>query len=108
MPRRTWLGFIIVLLVNYLVFRFVFPNQQSAKVPYSVLQRCKRRRGTSRASTVGATASPGRFKAPVRYPTKAGFDHEPRQASRRHGFHDDDSHLRGSPTSSRSSSRMGR
>jgi cell division protease FtsH len=66
MPRRTWLGFIIVLLVNYLVFRFVVPNQQSAKVPYSVFK--DEAAGTSRASTVVAIASPGHLLAPVRYP----------------------------------------
>jgi cell division protease FtsH len=70
MPRRTWLGFITVLLVNYLVFRFVFPNQQSAKVPYTVFKDEAAKGNIARIYSRGDRIT-GTFKTPVRYPTTA-------------------------------------
>ena len=67
MSRRTWLGFIIVLLVNYLVFRFIFPNAQSAKLPYSVFKDEAAKGNIARIYSRGDRIT-GAFKTPVRYP----------------------------------------
>jgi cell division protease FtsH len=67
MPRRTWLGFITVLLVNYLLFRFIFPNPQSAKLPYTVFKDEAAKGNIARIYSRGEQIT-GTFKAPVRYP----------------------------------------
>ena len=69
MPRRSWLGFILVLLINYLAFRFIFPNTESAKIPYSDLQAAgdagQRRAVLGRGDRVS-----GRFVRPIDFPAK--------------------------------------
>jgi cell division protease FtsH len=39
-PRRTWFWFVLVLLVNYLLVRFLFPSAEAPiTVPYTVFRK---------------------------------------------------------------------
>ena len=38
-PRRTWGVFLLALLVNYLIFRLLFPAPDLGTVPYTVFKQ---------------------------------------------------------------------
>src|ERR671917_202284 len=69
-PRRSWLWFALILLANFLLFRFLFPGPDApVEVPYPSLKE-EVGGGTvemiySRGDTMEA-----RLEAPVPYPPK--------------------------------------
>ncbi|HEX6050720.1 MAG TPA: ATP-dependent zinc metalloprotease FtsH [Gemmatimonadaceae bacterium] len=70
-PRRMWLSFLIILVANILLVRFLFPNPDEAvKVPYTLFKAEVAKRNVERIYSRGASLT-GRFRAPVTYPTTA-------------------------------------
>jgi len=69
MPRRSWLGFILILLINYFAFRFLFPNTESAKVPYTTFKQQATQGNVAQIYSRGDRIS-GRFARPIDYPAK--------------------------------------
>ncbi|HEY6830767.1 MAG TPA: ATP-dependent zinc metalloprotease FtsH [Gemmatimonadaceae bacterium] len=69
MPRRSWLGFILILLINYFAFRFLFPNTESVKVPYTTFKQQAAQGNVARVFGRGDRIS-GRFSRPIVYPAK--------------------------------------
>ena len=69
MPRRSWLGFILILLINYFAFRFLFPNTESVKVPYTTFKQQAAQGNVARVFSRGDRLS-GRFTRPIVYPAK--------------------------------------
>jgi len=69
-PRRTWLTFLLILLVNFLLARFLFPGTGGAvKVPYTLFKQEVSRRNVERIYSRGESLT-GRFRTPVMYPPK--------------------------------------
>jgi cell division protease FtsH len=66
-PRRTWLWFLAVLLVNYLLVRFLMPGPEALTVPYSVFKEEVGKGNVEAIYSHGETIT-GRFAAPVTYP----------------------------------------
>jgi cell division protease FtsH len=67
-PRRTWLWFIGVLLVNFLLARFLIPGAEGpVTVPYTLFKE-QVTKGNVKAIYSRADIITGRFKAPVTYP----------------------------------------
>jgi cell division protease FtsH len=67
-PRRSWAAFALLLLVNYLVIRFLFPAADEAiLVPYTVF---KQQVGADNVAAIYSrgTSIEGRFKSPVTWP----------------------------------------
>ncbi len=69
MPRRSWLGFLLILLINYFAFRFLFPNTESVKVPYTIFKQQATQGNVPKISSRGDRIS-GRFARPIVYPVK--------------------------------------
>jgi len=69
MPRRSWLGFILILLINYFAFRFLFPSTESVKVPYTTFKQQATQGNVARVFSRGDRIS-GRFTRPIVYPAK--------------------------------------
>ena len=69
MPRRSWLGFILILVINYLAFRFLFPNTESVKVPYTIFKAQATQGNVARISSRGDRIA-GKFTRPITYPAK--------------------------------------
>ena len=69
MPRRSWLGFILILLINYFAFRFLFPNTESVKVPYTTFKQQAAQGNVAKVFSRGDRIS-GRFTRPIVYPAK--------------------------------------
>ena len=69
MPRRrTWLTFLIILVVNVLVTRFFFPGSEApVKVPYTLFREQVTARNVKAIYSHGASIT-GRFIKPVTYP----------------------------------------
>jgi cell division protease FtsH len=66
-----WLSFLIILVANILLVRFLFPNPDEAvKVPYTLFKAEVAKRNVERIYSRGASLT-GRFRAPVTYPTTA-------------------------------------
>ena len=67
-PRRTWLWFVLVLLANYLLMRFLMPGPEApVTVPYTLFKEEVRKGNVQAIYSQGETIT-GRFKAPVTYP----------------------------------------
>ena len=67
-PRRTWLTFLIILAVNFLLVRFLFPGGEApVKVPYTLFKQEVTKGNVERIYSRGASLT-GRFRAPVTYP----------------------------------------
>src|SRR5690606_23840644 len=67
-PRKYWLFFVAVLLVNYLVTHFFFPAADAPiTVPYTVF-RAEAGKGNVSAIYSQGTGIEGRFKSPVTWP----------------------------------------
>ncbi|MGH7391516.1 MAG: ATP-dependent zinc metalloprotease FtsH [Candidatus Rokuibacteriota bacterium] len=67
-PRRTWLWFLLVLLVNFLLVRFLMPGAEGpVTVPYTLFKEEVGKRNVQAIHSQGDTIT-GRFKAPVTYP----------------------------------------
>src|SRR5215510_5998508 len=67
-PGRTWLWFLAILLVNYLLMRFFVPGPDApVTVPYTLFKEQVSKGNVEAIHSQGETIT-GRFKAPVTYP----------------------------------------
>ena len=67
-PRRTWLWFVLVLLANFFLVRFLMPAADApVTVPYTLFKEEVGKRNVHAIHSQGDTIT-GRFKAPVTYP----------------------------------------
>jgi cell division protease FtsH len=67
-PRRTWLSFLLILLVNVLLARFLFPSGNApVKVPYTLFREEVTKHNVQAIYSRG-TSITGRFRTPVTYP----------------------------------------
>jgi cell division protease FtsH len=67
-PGRTWLWFVGVLLVNYLLMRFLIPSPEApVTVPYTLFKAEVGKGNVESIYSQGESIT-GRFKAPVTYP----------------------------------------
>src|SRR5690242_6927549 len=82
MPRRSWLGFVLILLVNYLALRFLFPSAESVKVPYSTFKQQASQGNVTKIFSRGDRVS-GQFARPIQYPAKpdSSTKEQPRKIS---------------------------
>src|SRR5215217_5775923 len=81
-PRRSWLWFALILLANFLLFRFLFPGPEAAvEVPYTFFQEQVRAGNVQSIYSQGDTIE-GRFEEPVTYPPKGEGGSEPSRTSK--------------------------
>ena len=67
-PRRTWLWFLAVLAVNFLLARFLLPGPEGpVTVPYTLFKQ-EVAKGNVQAIYSRADVVTGKFKSPVTYP----------------------------------------
>src|SRR5689334_7296508 len=79
MPRRTWISFLFILLVNVLLVRTFFPRgEATVKVPYTLFREQVPVHNVQAIYSHGASIT-GRFIKPVTYPrdTTAGGRPQP-------------------------------
>jgi len=69
-PRRMWVTFLVVLLINYLLVQFLFPSTKSVKVPYTLFKEEVTKGNVERIYSRGESLT-GRFKMAVTYPAVA-------------------------------------
>ena len=73
-PRRTWLTFLILLLINYLLMRFLFPEtSEPVTIPYTTFKEEVAKGNVKAIYSQGASIE-GRFVAPVAWPPGGGRD----------------------------------
>jgi cell division protease FtsH len=73
-PRRAWLTFLILLLINYLLMKSLFPEQdESITIPYTAFKE-EVAKGNVKAIYSQGTSIEGRFAASVTWPPKAESD----------------------------------
>ena len=66
-PRRTWLWFALIVLANFLLFRFLFPGpEQPVEVPYTLFKEHVSAGNVESIYSEGDSVE-GRFKRPVTY-----------------------------------------
>ena len=81
-PRRTWLTFAVILLVNYFLVRFLFPGPDAAlTVPYTVFKEEVAKGNVQSIYSQGASIE-GRFAAPVTWPPRRPRRTPPRTLQR--------------------------
>jgi cell division protease FtsH len=69
-PRRTWLTFALILLVNFLLVRFVFPRPGApVTVPYTLFKEEAAKGNVAEIFSRGESIT-GRFVQPVAYPAE--------------------------------------
>ncbi|HEY9478976.1 MAG TPA: ATP-dependent metallopeptidase FtsH/Yme1/Tma family protein, partial [Gemmatimonadaceae bacterium] len=69
-PRRTWTWFIIILVVNFLVVRFLLPREgEPTTVPYTLFKQEITKGNVQEIYSRGESIT-GRFRAPVRFPAE--------------------------------------
>jgi cell division protease FtsH len=66
-PRRSWLIFLAVLLVNYLLVRYLFPSGEPLTIPYTVFKQ-EVINGNVTALYSRGTSIEGRFRTAVTWP----------------------------------------
>jgi cell division protease FtsH len=66
-PWRTWINFALIVLVNVLVMRVLFPPDTPAKVPYTLFKQEVIRGNVERVYSRGVMLT-GRFDSAVTYP----------------------------------------
>ena len=67
-PRRTWLWFVLILLANFLLTRFLMPAADApVTVPYTLFKEEAGKGNVQAIHSQGDTIT-GRFKSPVTYP----------------------------------------
>jgi cell division protease FtsH len=67
-PRRTWLTFLVILLINYLLVTFFFPSPDApVTVPYTFFKEQVTKGNVEAIYSRGETIT-GRFVTPVTYP----------------------------------------
>src|ERR687895_59790 len=75
--RRSWLWFALILLVNFMLFRFLFPGPEApVEVPYTFFKEEVRAGNVEAIYSQGDTVE-GRFEEPVTYPPKGEGGSEP-------------------------------
>ena len=84
MPRgRTWLWFLLLLLANFMVFRFLFPGADApVEVPYTLFKEEARSGNVESVFSQGDTVE-GRFEESVTYPPEGQENPENGAASSR-------------------------
>ena len=88
-PRRTWLTFLIILIINYIVVRVLFPgSEEPLSIPYTTFKEQVTKGNVESIYSKGAGIE-GRFIAPVTWPTP---EQQAKEASR---DDDTDGKLRG-------------
>src|SRR5215211_5475791 len=85
-PRRSWLWFALILLANFLIFRFLFPGSEApVEVPYTFFKEQVRVGNVEMIYSQGDTVE-GRFEEPLTYPPKgqggSESDSEPSRTSK--------------------------
>ena len=69
--RRSWLTFLLILLVNYALVRMLFPRgEQAVTVPYTLFKQQVTGRNVEKIYSRGESIR-GRFRRPVTYPPPA-------------------------------------
>lgn len=64
-PRKTWLTFLIILLINYLLMKFLFPGpDEPVTIPYTTFKE-EVAKGNVKAIYSQGTSIEGRFAAPI-------------------------------------------
>ena len=67
-PRRTWLTFLLILLVNFVLMRFLLPSGDApVTVPYTAFKQ-EVAKGNVEAIYSKGESIEGRFAAPVTWP----------------------------------------
>jgi cell division protease FtsH len=67
-PRKAWLWFLLILLANFLLSRFLMPGPEApVTVPYTLFKEEVGKGNVQAISSQGDTIT-GRFKAPITYP----------------------------------------
>ena len=78
-PKRTWLTFLIVLLANYMLVRYLFPGPEAPIiVPYTAFKEEVARGNVESIYTKGESIE-GRFAAPVTWPPPGSEQAPPRK-----------------------------
>jgi len=81
-PRRTWLWFALILLANFLLFRFLFPGTEAPlEVPYTFFKEQVKAGNVEMIYSEGDTVE-GHFGEPVTYPPKGEGGPEPSRTSK--------------------------
>src|SRR5829696_7852608 len=81
-PRRSWLWFALILLVNFLLVMFLFPGPEApVEVPYTFFKEQVRAGNVQSIYSQGDTIE-GRFEEPVTYPPKGEGGSEPSRTSK--------------------------
>src|ERR687894_2805929 len=81
-PARSWLWFALILLANFLLFRFLFPGPEApVEVPYTSFKEEVRAGNVEMIYSQGDTIE-GRFEEPVTYPPKRQGGSEPSRTSK--------------------------
>ena len=76
-PRRMWLWFALILLANFLLFRFLFPGPEAPlEVPYTFFKEQVSAGNVEAIYSQGDTVE-GRFEEPVTYPPEGEQGSEP-------------------------------
>jgi cell division protease FtsH len=71
-PRRAWLGFVAIVLVNYMLMRFLFPGPDApVTVPYTVFKE-EVAKGNVKSIYSKGTSIEGLFAKPVTWPPAQG------------------------------------
>ena len=68
-PRRTWLFFLFIILVNFFLIRLLFPGPQVVKVPYTKFKEEATRGNVQRIYSRGESIT-GRFRTVVLFPAR--------------------------------------
>ncbi|HSE46641.1 MAG TPA: ATP-dependent metallopeptidase FtsH/Yme1/Tma family protein, partial [Gemmatimonadales bacterium] len=68
-PRRTWLFFLVIILVNFFLIRFLFPGTQVAKIPYTKFKQEAVQGNVQRIYSRGESIT-GRFRSAVLLPAR--------------------------------------
>ncbi|HSL71428.1 MAG TPA: ATP-dependent metallopeptidase FtsH/Yme1/Tma family protein, partial [Longimicrobiales bacterium] len=70
MPRRIWLAFLVILLVNFVVVRVLLPRRDApVTVPYTLFKQEIEKRNVESIYSRGEQVT-GRFRTPVNYPAQ--------------------------------------
>src|SRR5215218_1686861 len=76
-PRRTWLWFALILLANFLLFRFLFPGSEAPlEVPYTYFKEQVRAGNVQSIYSQGDSVE-GRFEEQLTYPPKGQGGSDP-------------------------------
>jgi cell division protease FtsH len=80
-PRRTWLWFVVVMILNYFLVRMLMPaGETSVTVPYTLFKE-EVRKGNVEAVHSRGDSITGRFKTAVTYPPATATSAAPKGSS---------------------------